>query len=350
MKRIVLLLLCLILAVLSLSSCSAETRKTEESAVDAAQTQPQENNEETSEQEEKEPEKQEISSDFKEAYAQKNEAYAQMKSFTANVKAVADFKYDETESTVLADSVAEVSIEDLITHVIASVKCEPYIEPQNTELYAQTGEQPTVYMNVDGTWQKSSMSESDSAQIMLFAGKADTENFDIMKYMLNTSVSEEIYNETECYKISYDINAELYNIIVDLGYKDVFDDMLKAYDVPALVKPVLVSKLNNLGTISVSEYIDVSTMYPVTTVVDATNFSQSVLKEVAAYAPMLIDDEVDFEKLSIESVVVTVEYSNIDETEISVPEEVLEAAESESDSTSVGIIGGADGPTEILVS
>ena len=126
--------------------------------------------------------------------------------------------------------------------------------------------------------------------------------------------------------------------------------MLKAYDVPALIKPVLISKLNNLGTITVSEYIDVSTMYPVTTVVDATNFSQSVLKEVAAYAPMLIDDEVDLEKLSIESVVVTVEYSNIDETEISVPEEVLEAAESESDSTSVGIIGGADGPTEILVS
>lgn len=351
MKRILILLLCLVLTLISLSACGGVTRKPEEPADDSVKTQPQESDEALTEPEEKESVKQEISSDFKEAYGQKNQAYAQMQSFTTTVKAVADIKYDETESTILADSVANVSVKDLVTYVTANVEGEPYIEPLSTELYAQMGEQPTVYRNVDGTWEKSSMSESDSAQVMLFAGKADTESFDIMKYMLNTSVSEETYNETECYKLSYDINAELYNILVDLGYKENFDNILKENNVSALVKAVLVSKLNNLGTISVSEYIDVSNMHPVATVVDATNFSQSVLKETAAYIPALVDDEeLDFEKLSIESVVVTVEYSDIDETEVAVPEVVLAATESESDSASVGVIGGADGPTTILVS
>ena len=350
LRKFFVYVLCLMFLILCLCACESE-KATESDDTDIQQTEDVSDVDKEPEVVEPELEKQEISSDFKEAYQKKNDAYSEMNSFTTNVTAVVDVEYMGTKSSLNGESEAKISVEDMITHIVASASGEPYFGNVETELYAEMGEQPTVYRNVDGTWIKSSMSESDSAEIMMFAGKADTESFDVMEFMLNTSVSEELYNERECYKLSYDIEVRLYDIIETLGYEKEFKKMLKELDVPATAMLLIKPMLNDLGTVSVSEYVDVYTMYPVATEINATDCLSAILDKVATYAPMAIEDyensEVDFEQLVIENFTVTTLYSDINETEVVIPKEVLEAETVES--VDVSTIGGADGPTAIIV-
>lgn len=200
-------------------------------------------------------------------------------------------------------------------------------ETMEMEMYMDMGENGATYVLVDDTWVKSSFDEEELA--MFEKAYSQENNFDGSAFMINAAHSEEEYDGNKCYKLTYDMDLDLNKILEQTGMsmEDIMGD-----DYDEMTAAILLMFFESIGDVPVTEYLDVTTLYPVAMEMDMSEMIEDFLATVMDMViSMQYGDEFSAEDLGLEFTVdealVKVDNMSYSNVTITIPEAALAAEE-----------------------
>ncbi len=317
MKKILAIVLALVLACTVFVSCTAEEKNSEDALGQEKE-------------EIKEPEKI-VVSDFDDLMKKKAEAQKTIESFNADLKCVIDINAMEESAKNETNVSINADVKNKIVHTVVSSINAELEEPAVSESYAT--ESATFTMDGDGEWFKHTSDAERAEEIAAFIERFKTEAFDYSKYISNGAYEQTLYGERECYKISYTLDLKLAEMLKDAGLeKEVAElEASLAQELDDEPAAALLGMISDLGTVSVTEYADVYTLYPVGVNVEMTQILQQLVDKLINAVLSMYGEGITAEQLGlvvvINEVSVNVTADSFNEVEVVVPEEVLSAPE-----------------------
>ena len=317
MKKVLALVLALVLACTMLVACTKDEKMNDNSLGQKKE-------------EIKDPEKI-VVSDFDDLMKKKTEAQKTIESFNAYLKCVIDINSMEEAVRVETDLDMGIDVKNMLLHSVVSSISAELEEPAVSEYYTTTSASYTK--SNDGEWFKHTADAEKAEEIAAFINRFNMEAFDYSKYISNAAYEEAVYNDKECYKISYLFDLKFVEMLKDAGLEKEVAELETALaqeigDEPAAA---LMGMLSELGTVSITEYADIYTLYPVAAKVDMTQSIQQLVDKLINALVSLYGEGITAEQLGISVEIKEVSFDmtadGFNETKVVIPEDVLSAPE-----------------------
>ena len=216
--------------------------------------------------------------------------------------------------------------------------------------YISYGENPGTYIQVFGEWMREPLPEEALSLYEDMTENQNEANQKLKKYMKVISAEETEYNGKKAYEIKVEYDMDIPAILEDFGMS--LDDIYAEAGLGEDEIDMISSVFEGLGSVEMIQYADKESFLPLGAKCDMTALGQKLVDKVvgliAKMQGMTMEEakEAGFD-ININELTVSVDEYNYDIPEIALPAEALEAEVIGEEA--LGIIGGADGPTEIIV-
>lgn len=318
MKKLLAILMAVSLIVLSFASCALQKTDANEKLESDIEVV-------------KQPEKVKVQS-FDELMKKRTEAGKNIENLSANAKCVIDIEAMGEAERIGIDMQIETDTKDTVSHLIINTTPQSTGETTTSETYSDIGY--TYTKDVTNEWFKHANDIEDNLELKALIEELKNKEIDYAKYVSDALYTEEVYNGKECYKLNYNMNLKLFDMLSELGVKADEINELKE-DLSEEVGPemaiLLFDMFSDLGTVPVTEYIDAYTLYPVAMSTDITPTLQALLDKIidftiTAYGEGLTKEDLGLE-LTINEFSFDMVIDSVNSTEIIIPEEALSAPE-----------------------
>jgi len=331
MKKLLSLLLCMILAVFSLAACSEKT----DDGADAVNGLLSDN------------QKQIEITTFDELVSARQEVQESVESMRLNAGLTLSLdvmgEIVEIDGTVNCES----DIKNKLVHT--SVDVTAMGEETVSEAYVDMSDGYTSYFTSGaGNWYKEGVDE-DTLKLYeeLLGGEND---YTLSEFITPVGFEKTDYNGKECYRAEYSVRINVREMLLALGISEAIDEYISQEGTDAETEMIIETLFGELGSVSVVEYVDAETLYTVYAQIDMKSVLSTAVDRILETVLSAYGEDVNAEELGISISVnefsIDAAYSDYNAVSVEIPEEVLGAQEMDS----LGVIGGADGPTSIIVS
>ncbi|MBR2021560.1 MAG: hypothetical protein IJ939_03900, partial [Clostridia bacterium] len=209
------------------------------------------------------PEKVKVQS-FDELLKKRTEAGKNIENLSADVKCAIDLEMMGEVERVDMDMQIEADTTNTLTHMLITTTPQSTGETTTSEVYSDT--KYTYTKDVTDEWFKHENDIEDNLELKALIEELKNKEIDYSKYVSDGVYSEETYDGKECFKLCYNMNLKLFDMISEFGIgNDEIEDFREslAEEVGPEMAGVLFDMFSDLGTIPVTEYIDAYTLYPV---------------------------------------------------------------------------------------
>lgn len=277
----------------------------------------------------------------------------------SSTNAVENSSYSATIA-IDADLMGENMVLNAELDMAASMKnkiifADLFIDVMGEEIEAQSyisyGENPGTYTQVFGEWIREPLpAEALSLYEDMMANQAEAVN-KLSKYMKVISAEETEYNGKAAYEIKIEYDMDIPAILGEFGMS--LEDIYAETGLGEEEAEIIVTVFEDLGTVELLQYVDKESFL---TLGESCDMTAMIQKFVDKFAAILAEmngismeemKELGFE-IKVNELKFSVDDFNYDIPEITLPAEALEA-ELIGEEDAIGIIGGADGPTEVIV-
>lgn len=318
MKKLLAILMAVSLIILSFASCTSPKTDANEkikSDIEAV----------------KKPEKVKVQS-FDELMKKRTETGKNIENFSADVNCVIDLDAMGEAERVAVDMQIESDIKNTVSHLIINTTPQSTGETTTSETYSDIGY--TYTKDFSNEWFKHTNDIEDNLELKALIEELKNKEIDYSKYVSDALYTEEVYNGKECYKLNYNMNLKLFDMLSELGVKADEINELKE-DLSEEVGPemaiLLFDMFSDLGTVPVTEYVDAYTLYPVAMSADMAPTLQALLDKIIDFTITAYGEGLTKEDLGLDFTINEFSFDmvmdSVNSTEIIIPEEVLSAPE-----------------------
>lgn len=318
MKKLLAILMVVSLVILSFASCTSPKTDANEkikSDIEAV----------------KEPEKVKVQS-FDELMKKRTEIGKNIENLSADVNCVIDLDAMGETERVAVDMQIESDIKNTVSHLIVNTTPQSTGETTTSETYSDIGY--TYTKDFSNEWFRHTNDLEDRFELKALIEELKNKEIDYSKYVSDALYSEEVYNGKECYKLSYNMNLRLIEMLSELGVKaDEINELKEelSEELGPEMATMIFNMFSDLGTVPVTEYIDAYTLYPVAMSADMTPPLQALLDKIIDFAVKAYGEGLTKEDLGLELTINEFSFDmvmdSVNTTEIIIPEEVLAAPE-----------------------
>ena len=268
-------------------------------------------------------------------------------SYSATIALDADLMGENVVLNAELDMAASMKNKIIFADLFIDVMGEE-IEAQS---YISYGENPGTYTQVFGEWIREPLpAEALSLYEDMMANQAEAVN-KLSKYMKVISAEETEYNGKAAYEIKIEYDMDIPAILGEFGIslEDVFSEELFGQEEIALYYALF----EDLGSVEMTQHVDKESFLPLDESCDMTAMAQKLVDKIVAFVAEMeglsLEEmkELGFE-IKVNKLLLSAGGFNYDIPELTLPAEALEA-ELIGEEDAIGIIGGADGPTEVIV-
>lgn len=277
------------------------------------------------------PEKVKVQS-FDELLKKRTEAGKNIENLSADVKCAIDLEMMGEVERVDMDMQIEADTTNTLTHMLITTTPQSTGETTTSEVYSDT--KYTYTKDVTDEWFKHENDIEDNLELKALIEELKNKEIDYSKYVSDGVYSEETYDGKECFKLCYNMNLKLFDMISEFGIgNDEIEDFREslAEEVGPEMAGVLFDMFSDLGTIPVTEYIDAYTLYPVRMSMDMTQALESIIDKIIDFSIASYGEGLTREDLGLEFAINELSFDmaidSVNTTEITIPEEVLSAPE-----------------------
>lgn len=223
-------------------------------------------------------------------------------------------------------------------------------EEISAQSYISYGENPGSYIQVFGEWLREPLPEETLSLYEDMMANQAKANEKLKKYLKVISAEETEYNGKKAYEIKVEYDMDIPAILGEFGMN--LEDIYAQAGLPEEEIAMVGSLFEDLGSVEMIQYVDKESFLPLGEECDMTALGQKLADKAVSMVvemqgiSMEEAKELGFE-IKVNELVISVDDYNYDLPEITLPAEALEAEVIGEDT--LGIIGGADGPTEVIV-
>lgn len=276
-----------------------------------------------------------------------NEASANVKSYGLNATMELSMSAmgESVDMTMTMDCATD---EDTIFVDIATAVTGQEVDG-NVVTYIDLSSDPMVqYAGMGEFWVKEPVEELVAQQYK--EGNMEMDLSMYSEYMKDSTVNEVEYNGVACYEISGVVDIDYMELIKNMNMDSIFGD-LEAMGLP---ENYFEEVFEDVDPFVLVMGVDKETFLPVYCNVDMTQLMNKLMTKamqlvMEQYGLADVEGVENLIKIDVTKCFVTCTYLDYNNVELEIPAEVIEnAIEVENFDDTIAIIGGADGPTEII--